>query len=357
MLSSHINWAVLKYLPSKKFIIVALGVAVLVFVVWQVFFVKKTGDNLAVVSQKNTEKQAQLEKLNTDDDNDGLKNWEELLWKTDPNNPDTDGDGTKDNDEILTKRDPRKAGPDDEILKLPTTAADASLAIASSTEPNLTAELAQNFTNSYFIRKIASASNDNAPIDKNTLQNQIFTNIASTIVNKDAIDRTPRYMEKDFKITRETSANSARVYINALGTLFHNASFPEKNEMEIISEITSNQDQNIENQSLEGLQDLPLYTEAYQKLAEDMKTIPIPENFLEVHIRMADNFWRLGEYLEKLSGFETDPVKGVMAIAGYSQESAQARELLKVIISEIKAQNMTFSTQEGGAEFNKYVSI
>src|SRR3990167_7988543 len=51
--------------------------------------------------------------LSSDSDNDGLKDWEELLWKTDPRNPDTDGDGTTDNEEILAKRDPRKPGPDD----------------------------------------------------------------------------------------------------------------------------------------------------------------------------------------------------------------------------------------------------
>ena len=55
------------------------------------------------------------ETLSKDSDNDGLKDWEEALWKTDAHNPDTDGDGTTDNHEILAKRDPRKPGPDDEI--------------------------------------------------------------------------------------------------------------------------------------------------------------------------------------------------------------------------------------------------
>ena len=39
-------------------------------------------------------------KLDVDTDGDGLKDWEELLWKTDSNKIDTDGDGTNDNEEI-----------------------------------------------------------------------------------------------------------------------------------------------------------------------------------------------------------------------------------------------------------------
>ena len=51
-----------------------------------------------------------------DTDNDGLKNWEETLWKTDKHNPDIDGDGTSDGDEIKAGRDPTRAGPDDALV-------------------------------------------------------------------------------------------------------------------------------------------------------------------------------------------------------------------------------------------------
>lgn len=294
--------------------------------------------------------------LSSDSDNDGLKDWEELLWKTDPENPDSDNDGTTDNAEINANRDPKKAGPDDEIKTVPT--ADSTGTPGDlHTESNLTAGLAEDFINSYFIRKIANASEGNAPIDTDSLENQIFTNMVSTIVKEDAIDRTPHYYEKDFKSMSETSSANTRAYINTLGTLFRNAVFPEKNEMEIISEITSNQDQTEENQNLESLKELLVHAKAYQKLAEDMKTIPVARNVMEVHIRMANNFWRMGAYLEVLSELQTDPVKGIMALVGYSQESAQSLELLKAITSEIKNQNFTFSAKEGGSEFNIHTNL
>ena len=53
-----------------------------------------------------------------DTDNDGLKDWEERLWKTSINNPDTDGDGTNDGAEVVLERSPLVAGPDDSLKNI-----------------------------------------------------------------------------------------------------------------------------------------------------------------------------------------------------------------------------------------------
>ncbi|MDP3769418.1 MAG: hypothetical protein U1A25_03160 [Candidatus Sungbacteria bacterium] len=50
-----------------------------------------------------------------DNDNDGLKDWEEIIMKTDPHNPDTDGDGTPDGEEIEQNRLPLNPNSHDSI--------------------------------------------------------------------------------------------------------------------------------------------------------------------------------------------------------------------------------------------------
>ncbi len=45
-----------------------------------------------------------------DTDGDGLLNWQETLFGTDPTKADTDGDGTSDKDEVAMKADPTKTG-------------------------------------------------------------------------------------------------------------------------------------------------------------------------------------------------------------------------------------------------------
>jgi len=96
-----------KYLPSKKFW-TALSVTlfiILLSVVISIFSkntVKYSNDSL--VSATNTASSF----TNTDSDNDGLPDWKEALYGTDPHNPDTDGDGTNDGDEVAQGRDPLK---------------------------------------------------------------------------------------------------------------------------------------------------------------------------------------------------------------------------------------------------------
>ena len=59
-----------------------------------------------------------LESTEPDRDGDGLPDWEEGVWGTNPNNPDTDGDGTYDGEEVRNNRHPRVAGPSDSGLRV-----------------------------------------------------------------------------------------------------------------------------------------------------------------------------------------------------------------------------------------------
>ena len=96
------------YLPSKKFqkragiilgvfVIGIVGVTVIDFVQDEIIN-KEEDDSLAF--------------SNVDTDGDGLRDWEEDVWGTDPENPDTDGDGLMDGEEVLNERDPNKNGSD-----------------------------------------------------------------------------------------------------------------------------------------------------------------------------------------------------------------------------------------------------
>jgi len=53
--------------------------------------------------------------ITRDADEDGLADWEEVLWKTNIKNADTDGDGANDAEEIKANRNPLVKGPDDKL--------------------------------------------------------------------------------------------------------------------------------------------------------------------------------------------------------------------------------------------------
>ena len=111
-----------KFLPSKGFL--AVGAA-LVFSIVLVFGIYKlTNGNsttnqplIPILSTTNDAAVAAIQKslAEKDSDKDGLKNWEEALWGTDPNNSDTDGDGTPDGEEVGLGRNPTIKGPNDKV--------------------------------------------------------------------------------------------------------------------------------------------------------------------------------------------------------------------------------------------------
>ena len=95
-------------LPSKKFIValsVAIGLVIIAIIInyWKTNTTKYTNDNLVLGAN------ASSSIMNIDTDKDGLEDWKENLYGTDPQKTDTDGDGTTDADEITQNREPLKA--------------------------------------------------------------------------------------------------------------------------------------------------------------------------------------------------------------------------------------------------------
>ncbi len=64
----------------------------------------------ALTSNQNlSEQAAKILVSQTDGDDDGLPDWEEALWQTDPSKADSDGDGTGDGEEVKAGRNPALA--------------------------------------------------------------------------------------------------------------------------------------------------------------------------------------------------------------------------------------------------------
>ncbi len=98
-----------KYLPSKNFLI-ALSITVVIIVIVIIFNSLQNNNHAVYKNQGFAEgTSTTVTKINIDSDNDGLPDWKETLYGTDPHNPDTDRDGTNDGDEVTQGRDPLKA--------------------------------------------------------------------------------------------------------------------------------------------------------------------------------------------------------------------------------------------------------
>lgn len=94
-------------------------------------------------------KETIIEPQNKDSDNDGLKDWEEELYKTDPFNPDTDNDGYLDGEEINSGHNPLVKGPGDKQAFYPLPLGDKY----NITTKVLSEEFMESFLTSYLSQK------------------------------------------------------------------------------------------------------------------------------------------------------------------------------------------------------------
>src|SRR3989344_2653957 len=79
----------LKYLPSKKFILIISAGIVLAVVVFVIFFMSSSGENFITGNKSDSalkiENQTIVNLIQNDSDGDGIADWEEALWGTDKN--------------------------------------------------------------------------------------------------------------------------------------------------------------------------------------------------------------------------------------------------------------------------------
>lgn len=326
-----------------------LSAAVVVAVVFSVYYAPQK--KLAVTDQKPAEtvqRQQARESLSKDSDDDGLKDWEEVLWRTDPKKPDTDGDGTRDNDEILVKRDPTKAGPNDALTDMSTlTAHSLNNTGTSSMEENITQSIASKFGAAYFKQKL---SMQGGKIDPQQFTTAAFNEITNSI--KTGISQVPQdhYAASDFATSADNGSESIRAYINALGTIIESTQFPKKNELEIAQNALTSD-------NFDGLGELAQFSIGYKTLAENMLGMSVPASMLDTHYAMANSFWRLSTIVHDMAQLHEDPIKGMVAMNQYTDEAARSVAPLKRIVQEIRNKNFQFVQGEGGVAFTKYLNI
>src|SRR3989338_10257923 len=97
----------------------------------------------------------------------------------------------------------------------------------ASSEENFTAKLAQNFATAYFSRKIANASEGNALIDKDTLTNQVFSDITNSMGAYSFPDLFQAATDSSFHIKDSNNDADVRAYVNILAKTLQEQSSPQ----------------------------------------------------------------------------------------------------------------------------------
>lgn len=301
------------YLPNKKIFFLLIFI-LLIFAGWFVFG-KSEKNGLKYIAKENSVDQSALEvaarkTLAVDSDNDGLQDWEEALWKTDPKNSDTDNDGTPDGEEVNLDRNPLKLGPDDKISAIP---ADNSVE-AGGLEQNsgsLTDAYAKKFLTDYLTLKNQKGTLSEA--DKENLITSFTENILAT-----PAEAADAYTVSDIRTSKDNSENATREYSKEVKKIFIEEAYGPENELTIFEHLIRSVNNKEANSEDAGK--LNAISKVYGTAAGKMLLIKVPDSMVNVHIEIINSLNNVKLAIKDMAGLSSDPIKSMAGMKIYQKE-------------------------------------
>ncbi|MDZ7726560.1 MAG: hypothetical protein U5L75_03195 [Candidatus Campbellbacteria bacterium] len=273
------------------------------------------------------------EQFETDRDSDGLRDWEEVMWRTDPENPDTDGDGTPDGEEVETGRDPRVPGPNDEL-----STNDTPTFFRESNEGLTTTEA---FYRDYFqgLNELSASGNFNDSSIDALLSELTQKYVQNSIGDIESIPE--RYDASDISTMKTSSKADIRTYGNVLGVIagsYTNISIEEEH---------SSVQEAVENENTSALNEI---ISTYETATAELLSIEnVPQGAAEYHLQIINGTHHLATTLKSIrDDFDADPLKSLIGLVRYQKGYVSIAEGNSGLVSYFNNNNVTFSANEPG---------
>lgn len=270
--------------------------------------------------------------LIADSDHDGLKDWEEELWRTDPLNPDTDGDGAGDAEEIKNGRNPVIAGPNDPLDS-------ASVATKINPDAKKIVPDTERFARELFATYL-STKQEGLPLTQNEIANIIDT------VSASVPEESPKlFSEKGAKTFSAETPEALRAYGNALGAVLKKPWPSRENELVIFERAIKDTNPETARLDLANLTPIAL---AYGNLGKAIAEIPAPQSGLAIHLRVANTAMEIGNTISGMGVAFDDPIKTISSVARYLEAAPRLGETLSAIRNFLETRGISFSENEDG---------
>ena len=293
--------------------------------------VGKTDESAGSASRGNIVKAAALLGAN-DSDHDGLKDWEEEIYQTDPAKQDTDGDGTPDGDEVAANRDPVVAGPNDTATVSPDT--------YGSPEESITARLLLGIQQSLTPEMIAGLEQGIAdPSALQGLSNALSSIDPHTLVTTEAVTR------KDITVTDATGGAAARNYFNAVADALLTEFGPFQGRQTVVFKKIG------ESGDLGGLADLDPIITAYTNSIARIRAVPVPREYEPFALEELTHLARARDVLQAIRASGDDPIRAALLIVQRGRLDTAYRAFLRRNSDELIARGVRFAGQDSGRIF------
>jgi len=317
---------VYKWLPSKELVIVFIVVAI--FVALVAFFTilqPKPDQTPTLDASADAISEILIAAADQDSDNDGLKDWEESLRGTSPNNPDSDGDGTSDGEEVAQSRNPLIAGPDDAVVQSETSSSiDLETKATAGEGVSNTDALAINLFKNYLEKKENGQAISAA--DQQSLVNAIAAsgNVGS---------KPPRYSEGNLSIGAN-STSTLLGYKAALEDAIKKLSLVKENELLTLQRALQESDGSAMDTYKSGVA-------LYDEVVKDLLSAKVPRDATATHLNIVNSLAALTTTLRDLLTINSDPLIAFTAISNFEQRQTSLTQAFRNLGSYLLVKNMT----------------
>lgn len=285
------------------------------------FFQEKGADQTSLIIESRATKQA----FEKDTDNDGLKDWEEGLYGTDPKNPDTRGKGLGDAKEIESER----------------ASSTSAVGVGVSSTSTLTAT--DRFSRELFTKYLEAkrAGQEITPA--------LSTSIAEDLTSRSYDQEIPPFDASILKTVTGASSSYVRSYGNLVGSAV-SVPMPEgvSNELFILDRIM-----NRGGMSSDDLDDIAKLTERYATIHNKLIAIKVPIEAVDFHAQMVQGIELLGNTMTGIKSIQTDPIGALPKIALYEDAVNIVQASSLRFKQYFKTQGVSFSKEERGFIFTQ----
>lgn len=263
------------------------------------------------------------EAASLDSDGDGLPDWEEALWGTDPHARDSDRDGVPDGKEVASR----------------TTTAIGVINSSASSAPGLSApDTATEQLARQVLAQYADSRQGLPPPTSEEIAGTIQTLLDTTTVSVGGTT----YSAANARQVPD-STETWRAYANALGALIVKyAGETGGLETNILSEALTNG-------TPDTLAELKPIIDAYRGASSDMKRLSVPNSLTDQHVQIANSFEIFANTLEGMQkNLFQDPVTGLVYYSRYQKELDVLAASLQSVAEKYSQRGIFFTQGEPG---------
>lgn len=299
------------------------------------------------VVQASTESSLLAAIASKDSDNDGLPDWEEALYGTDPHNPDTFHLGMTDGEAVARGLIVPKVATETQTASSTSVASTGDYAgygLPTPSQGTITDAFAKNFFALYL-----AAKNNNGGSELSADQTSTLADQALTQVSQELAPAADYKKQGDLNVSG-TGPDALRAYaIAAEAVMARNATSTTMSELQYLQRAVDDNDAS-------ALVHLTAIAKAYRGMAMGLAALPVPKELAPSTLLLVNSMMRVSGIVSDFSHVDTDPMATMLALQQYVGAAHGFAQAFATIANVYTTEGVALPDGTPGASFVNVVA-